>query len=361
MDGEIIHIFVYNVGTKFDKNQIRGLLKNPDDFSRYEYSKPTPEEIPTFTVPSIFNLKDETVPNGKGQLNFKIQASVYTTGCFSIRIRHSFSGASPEFLSALTFSNEIKTHIGALAEMERAKVEKSLEKIKRIYPNSNTEMYRIYHIESDRKDILKKNAKLIAGLLIDEEEEGKLDDAYVDEVMRNQISYNATDIVLVGWESVVMIDPSETYEHELLITEIANVQLLQMRISHNSVGDKIKDTEKIMSEVYSPEIKNSMKQLKSLNGSLGEFYDGTKDVVTSVNDTISGFGEWYLLRLYGLFEDVFKIDEWRRSLQNDLEIIDKRRSFVSNMINDNRSENLEIIVIALIVLEIVLEVLFLLK
>ena len=41
MDGEVVYLFVYDVGAKFTEEQLKGLLKNPEDFS-YEYRSPPP-------------------------------------------------------------------------------------------------------------------------------------------------------------------------------------------------------------------------------------------------------------------------------------------------------------------------------
>ena len=79
------------------------------------------------------------------------------------------------------------------------------------------------------------------------------------------------------------------------------------------------------------------------------------------NCTISGFGEWYLLRLYSLFDDVLKISPIRKSIESDLGIIDKRRDFVSDEIRSSQSDLLEWIIVVLIIIEVVLEIGYLLK
>ena len=58
MNSEIVYLFMFDAGPRFTEEQLGGLLKNPEDFSKYEYTKPSPEEIPTFNMPSIFNTND---------------------------------------------------------------------------------------------------------------------------------------------------------------------------------------------------------------------------------------------------------------------------------------------------------------
>jgi hypothetical protein len=222
-------------------------------------------------------------------------------------------------------------------------------------------MYRFYYICGAKDALLKKNTRLIAGLLIDEMDINDLSDIYVEEIMKRTVSYNTYDAVYVGWEGAVIVGPQNSYEHELLIAEIANLQLLQMRIYHNEISRKITDTDAAMHTVFEGKERQKQINLKRLNLSLGEFYDSTRETINTVNDTVFGFGEWYLLRLYSLFDDAFKISNWRKSLEKDLEIIDKRRGIVSDMIRSNRDELLELVIIVLIVIEVLLEVAYLLR
>lgn len=92
MDGELVYLFIYSAGATFTDEQLKGLLKNQEDFSKYEYTKPAPEEMATFNVPSIFNLKGESLTLKDAKYAFKVQVSVYSLGSFSIRMRCAFSG-----------------------------------------------------------------------------------------------------------------------------------------------------------------------------------------------------------------------------------------------------------------------------
>ena len=359
MDGEIVYMFIYNTGTKFTDDQLRGLLKNQEDFSKYEYQRPTPEEIPTFTVPSIFNLRDETLESGKFSRKIRSQASIYNTGSFSIRLRYAFSGLGVKDIYDLTFDPAFAKAISDLSAKEKSKVEKNLSKIANVEVSQIKETYRFYHINASVGDIMPANGKAMAGLLIDEHNYSGISDAYANDTLKKSISYTSGDAVFVGWEAAVMIDTAPSYEHELLVAEIANVQLLEMMVYHDRIAKVIRDTEGTGSMLSKSGLRS--KGLARTNRSLGESYNRIRDMINSVNDTVSGFGEWYLLKLYSLYDDVFKISAWRDSLEDDMDLIDKRRAIISDAIRSNRDEFLEIIVILLIVVEVVVEVIFLLS
>ncbi|MGC8647731.1 MAG: hypothetical protein ACP5SA_02835 [Candidatus Micrarchaeia archaeon] len=352
---EAIYLFVYDSGARFSAEQLKGLLKNPEEFSNYEYIHPSPEEISIFSVPSIFNLRDVYFGAGDEQLKFKVQVAIYDTGVFSIRFRYQ-SNSDLSMLQKVTFDPKVKEFMNSTAAKERSKIEKALSKIASISPNEQSEAYRFYFINTDRRKLSDKDIKLIAGLLIDEQNSNLLSEQYVSEVTKRNIVYNDDDILYVGWESAVMVDPTGMYEQELIITEIANAQLLEMRIYDSGMAKIISATERAIPSSISLFKTGS---LKRLNMQLGNFYGKTLDMLNALNDTIVGFGEWYLSRLYGLYDEAFKLSYWRESLQEKLETINNRRTFISDMLRGQRDEILEWIIILLIVVEVVIEVFYL--
>jgi hypothetical protein len=356
MDGELVYLFVYSAGARFTEEQLKDLLKNPEDFSKYEDTKPAPEEIATFNIPSIFNLKGETLTVKDKKYNFKVQASVYTLGSFSIRMRCAFSGVEEGFLNALGFDKEVNEFAKHTAEKVCATVIKNLAKIKEVKLNPNSETYRFYYLQGEQQALLKKYGKLIAGLMVDESDYGLLDDSYVSEVLGKRISYNDTDVFLAGWESSVLIDRANAYEHELLIAEIANVQLLETRVYHEIAAEKLRETDYVANEVSASKLLWRRGRFKKANVTLGEFYDNAQDMISRVNDTVVSFGEWYLSKLYSLFESVFKLDSWRGMIEKDLEAIEKRRDFLSEVMRWRTEQVMEIILIILTIIDLVLVV-----
>jgi len=361
MDGEVVYLFVYDVGAKFTEEQLKGLLKNPEDFSKYEYKKPTPEEIVSISIPFIFNLREETFESKKEALKFKVQCAIYATGSYSIRVRHHFSDADADFLKRLAFDPSIWEFVLKAQQKAKAKVEESLSKISPLTPSRQNEIYNFYYIEGEKDDVVKKHQALITGMLIDEPNPEALEASYAAEVLKRKLSYTTSEVTYVGWESAVRIDRTKSYEYEVLLAEIANVQLLELRINHDSISKKIAATDVMMTQLFKPRRFSRGVDLRKINLMLGELYDSTKDTITAVNDTIYGFGDWYLVKLYGQFNDVFQLDEWRAYLDGDLQTVEQRRVFVSEIIGSNQARFLELIVILLILIEVLLEVLYLLR
>jgi len=356
MEIEASFLYIYNVGSKFSGDELKGLLKNPEDFSKYEYARPTPEEIPTFNLPSIFNLKDESIAITDKQYRLKVQAAIYGTGSISIRVRLK-ENLTEQQVKKLAFDKKLKDDIAAIAERAISKVEKSLAKIKSISLSSYKEGYAFYYLNAEKEKVLAQYRKLIAGLLIDEADAENLDEQYVSDVLNKNITYSSNDILFVGWESAFMIDNTGSVEYELIVSEIANIQLLEMQIYNKMLSNEIRETDDMIRRVLEREPFGG-KELLRANMRLSNSYDKISEMSNAARSAVSGFGEWYLSRLYGLFFDVFKLGEWQAQLSSGLEVIEKRRDSIIEATRSHRMDMLEIIVILLIVVEIVLEALF---
>ena len=362
MNSEIIYLYMYDIGDPVSAAELDGLFRNQEDFSKYEFRRPGPEEIATFDVPHIFNLKDEVLALGETQHRFKVQVAVYTFGSFSIRIRYQVGPGAHSQLAKITFDPKINEFIRELVSKSKKKIESALMKIREVKISPTMETYRFYYIEGEKNQILPKARKMIAGLLVDEKDADTLEDEYIEYILGKGISYDAGSILFVGWESAVMIDKEYQHEQELLIAEISNLQLLEMRIYHAVLARELNTASKSMRRIGVGSASVLRKaDTSQINRSLGSVYDNTRAVLNNINDTVFGFGEWYLARVYSLFSSVFKLDTLKASMERDLEAIDNERKFVSDMEVSRHESFLELLVVFLIVVEIVLEILFLAK
>ena len=360
MNSEIVYLNMFDTGPPLTDEQLTGLLANPEDFSKYEFTKPSPEEVAAFDVPSIFNLKDEILTvDEQTKYKFRVQAAVYPFGAFSIKVRYTITEGAYDMLSRMTFDNRINEFLRGVVARARKKVEASLSKVMKIDVNPITESYRFYYIEGDKNQILKKYPKLIASLMIDEKDSNTLEDDYVKYLMeKSSISYDTGNIMFVGWESCVMIDKEYSHEYELLMAEVTNLQLLEMRIYHSVLAEKLSTSSKTLGEVnklgFFARMNN--KKVRKLNDELGHAYDNTRAILNNVNDTAFGLGEWYLARVYSLFSSVFKLETWKASLEKDLDAIDNERKYVSDILAADRADFIEYVVVILIVIELLVEI-----
>jgi len=358
MDGEFIKLYIYDIPERASYD-IKDLFKNVEDFSKYEYNAPAPEELPTFTLPQIYNLKGgELQVNGKG-VKYRVQVALYTLGgAYSIRIRFPLENIDYSFIAKFSFDKELEKEIDTLAEKIKKRVETELSKQISIIPSNISEEYNFYFINATKNEALKSGKDIIPGLLIDEPNPQGLDQSYIDNVLSKSISYNADDITYVGWEGAVLIDKLKSFDYELIVAEIANIQLLKFRVYKEKTSVVLKETSNSVAGLdrlgFFERLFSS--KLEKLNKHLGIFQDDLMEMLNRIDNTVFGMGEWYLSRLYNLFANAFRLNELRESLIRDSEIIERRKALVGDVLEARRDDMLELVIILLIFVEILIEI-----
>ncbi len=362
MEGEVIKLYIYDTGVSLPRELIRSMYKNQEDFSKIEYNTPTPEEIPQFTLPTVFNLRstEQTVANTK--LNVRIQVAIYEIGTVSIRIIFPLEHATEEMLAELAFSDKIESFSKQLAEKTKARVEAEIRKQIEVKEEQLMEMYNFYFI-NDTKDQAMKNKSLIAGLLVNEPDASKMDSNYISDVLSKSISYYNDDVFFVGWEGAVLVDLLKSIDYELLMAEIANIQLLKLRIYKQMTSSMLLATSKSVEELDRQGFFTRIFSNKAIamHTRLSLFSDNLNEMLNRIDNTVFGLGEWYLSRIYALFSSVFRLDELRKTVEQDAAKISARSSIINGKIAEKRNDELELIVILLIVLEVILETAYLVK
>ncbi len=361
MDGEFIKMYIYDIPERASYD-IKDLFKNLEDFSKYEYNTPAPEELPTFTLPQVYNLKGGELQIDNKAIKYKVQVAVYTIGgAYSIRIRVPIENIDFQFLARFSFDKNIVKEIDQIAERIKKRVDSELEKQFSLSTSKISEVYEFYFINSTKSEALKAGKNVIPGLLIDEPNPQSLDPSYVEYVLSKSISYNADDILYVGWEGAVLIDKLKNFDYELLVAEIANIQLLKLRVYKTKASEILKKTSSAVAELDRMGFikKIISNKAEKLNSELGRFEDDLREALNRIENTVFSMGEWYLSRLYNLFASAFRLNELKESLIADSETIEKRKSFIEDIISTKRNDVLELIVILLIFVEILLEAIYL--
>ncbi len=318
-----------------------------------------PEELPTFTLPQVFNLSGSEISIEGKSFKVRVQAAIYAIGAFSIRARIPLENVDESVLSKLAFGKETAMALEQIAEKARKKIEVALAKQISIKSSNMNEMYSFYFINSTKAQVMKSSKSLVAGLLIDEPAAHELDAEYLNYVLSKGISYNSDDAFFVGWEGAVLIDKLKSFDYELLVAEIANIQLLELRIYKEKASVLLRNTSEAVAQLDRMGFFERMMSSKAerLNHTLAEFSDDLMETLNRIDNTVFSMGEWYLSRVYALFASSFRLNELKESLIRDAETVSARKELVIEQIREKDSDILEVIIIILIAFEIMIELL----
>ncbi|MGC8729975.1 MAG: hypothetical protein ACP5RP_01155 [Candidatus Micrarchaeia archaeon] len=361
MASEFVYMYEFDAGISFN-NDIYNIFKNPEKQAEGNYAKPEPTEFESFYRPHIFNMGKTQIKVKDTWQEFRIQVAFYDFGGISIRLRLTIDRPNSKIVWELGFGKETNEEMDKEISKIKNEIEKHISKIGKLDDKGFYENYKFYYIEEKKNLVLGRYKGLIAGLLINEKEANTLDKNYVEQILSRKIEYDLNNIVFVGWESTFMIDRDYSHEHELTTAEIANLQLLEMRLYHKNLVQRISNASKVLSKINTTKILNNNRYIvNSLQKSLGIAYNNSGVILNSINDAYFNMGDWYISRLYALYSGVFRLNEWKERLNEDLEDIEKEQTFATELINTIHSNMLEYIVILLIFIEVAIEIISLIK
>ena len=189
----------------------------------------------------------------------------------------------------------------------------------------------------------------LAKLLLGETSPQSLSTATRTDVLRNSFSYLADDLVVIDWNSALVVEPSGSRVVPFVL-ELATSQLLAFRYY-----DGILEQE--LARVYDYVEKARTRILRSPYGALmrkvvRRFMELT-EFTERVYNTIKSVGDFYLARVYESALGRFRVPEWRESVESKLGLIARAYELLKGEVEVSRAQLLEVIVVLLILVEVV--------
>lgn len=187
-----------------------------------------------------------------------------------------------------------------------------------------------------------------AKLLLGETSDKPLSAATRQDVLRNAFSYLAEDLVILDWNSALVVEPSGSrlVPHVL---ELATCQLLEFRYY-----DGLLDRE--LARLYGY-VETAPRILKSPFGALTRhvlrsFMELT-ECTERVDNAIKSVGDFYLARVYLAAIDRFRVPQWRESVEAKLGLVGRAYGLLKGEVEVSREQLLELTIVILILVEIV--------
>lgn len=185
----------------------------------------------------------------------------------------------------------------------------------------------------------------IAGLLC-ETPADRLSESQVDEVLRLRRSFETTDLVVIDWDSALVVDLNSAAEDVLFILELANLQLEEFQWMDRSLDRHL---EKAYSDLRRP-FKSSLQVLRTLR----QMRIDLARLADEVTHTSKFIGDWHLARVYLMARERFHIEQWRASVEQRLGQLDQLYTLVRGELNDRRMLWLEAIIVVFFAVDLLI-------
>jgi hypothetical protein len=343
--------YAFLAAQRVDLDRAQAIARTrPTVRARFQRDRRTPAYLDFDPPPLEITLPCEPIPLGVGRFASEAQADVtiFDFGAFSVDFRVPFDAALPE-LNAL--SSALYDHAGLLGAARR-RVGELVEALAPALVGARSaedhEQYVVFDFTSFEpalpvRALLEKPELRHALAQILRAEERPLADSRVDDALRLSISYGPDDLLVVDWSTAVACGGSTD---ERLLLEFANTELLELRCLDKRLDGDLEAASRALSRPRRWVFGGAdLRRVAKLQVDSAMLYE-------SVNNAVSLLGDQWLAEVYQLIAERYDLEKWQGSVAHKLASLESIYQKVADESAARRSELLEMIIIALIALEI---------
>jgi hypothetical protein len=174
-----------------------------------------------------------------------------------------------------------------------------------------------------------------------------------EDLLKYSLSYYMDDRTILSWDAALIVSPEPARDIIELI-EFANIQTLELRYYDRVLTQQM---EKMYDEIEAADRLSQFRRLRryhSIMIGLMETQSEISDITDKVDNLIKVTEDVYYARVYDAALAVLRIPLWRESVNRRIEIIRQNYMMLSDEVNIQHSNFLELVIIILIAIEIVL-------
>lgn len=349
--GAILAYRVYDAGETIALDQAERFLPNAH---RLVLGGPLVEGLVVATRPVEIPLDDctlDVLPGGE-PVTARCSARIFDFGAVSVLYEIPIAaGTALDDLVPLCDALYDSTVLDAHGAKHRGEITAALgTSITGVHRWEEAESYTIVFVEelAGATAASLATSETVAKLLLGEQSKRALAAGAREDVLRNAFSYLEDDLVVVDWNSALVIEPSgsRVVPHVL---ELATSQLLEFRYYDGildrelaEVYDEIERTPRLFKNPFSRRTRDVLKRFMDLT----EFTERVDNAIKSV-------GDFWLARVYLAAQRRFRVPEWRESVEAKLRLVERGYELLKGELEVSRTQLLELTVVVLILVEIV--------
>lgn len=353
--GRILVYRVYDIGEEIDLEKAEKILEQETTArAKFRLNKLHQQAVIVSNDPLSVALGQYTYNDQGKEIVAEVSAKIWEFGTLSLTL--DFPIAEGETIDGLrTFSDRLQNHED-LDVFARTKARELATQIKESMAKISEwdvfEDYILYFIESfhqsyqDASQILETED--IAALIINEEK-NVLSPLTKERIYNGKLQYYKNDLAIIDWNSAFIIEPSGSLDIPDVI-EFALNQLLEMRYYDDLLDKKLKD---LYSAVELKEMNIFSSRYTDLALEAGQKYIEIAEIVESVENSLKVIGDLYHSTVFRTASSKFRFSDWQKSIDNKLDNLAELCKLLLDNITTRRSHFLEIIIIALISIELI--------
>lgn len=188
----------------------------------------------------------------------------------------------------------------------------------------------------------------VTALILAEDKE-VLSDSLKSTTLEKVYQYSKDDMVIMDWNSALVIEPSGSMDVPLVI-EFALNQLLELRYYDDILDHKLNT---LYNEVVGRKKGLLSNKYSHLAEEAGQIYLEISEIIENVENSFKTVGDFYLATIFRATSKKFRFDDWQKSINEKLGNLAEISKLLHSEVNESRNQFLEIVIIILIAIEVV--------
>jgi len=175
-----------------------------------------------------------------------------------------------------------------------------------------------------------------------------LSDAIKKMTLESSFQYTNDDLVVVDWNSALVVEPKASMDVPLII-EFALNQLLEVRYYDDLLDERLN---KLYNGVVGKKKSLWNTEYARLAEEAGQIYLEISEIVENVENSFKTVGDFYLAQIFRATSKRFRFDDWTRSINEKLGNLNAVSTLLHSDINEGRNQLMEFTIIVLIAVEV---------
>jgi hypothetical protein len=353
--GKILVYRVFDIGSEIDLEKVEALFEDKKLKERFKLDRKHNMSLIISKSPVSVQL---------GTIDLKVVDSVHS--CELVAKVWHFGTVSLCFqipiIENLSWQDLIKTASWlekdtAIDEIAKAKAKEFQNDVKHAIPLTNNdwslyEDYVTYFVQEFaglNVPLAKLNDQADVAALILAESKETLSDSIKKVTLENTYQYSQDDLVIVDWNSALVVEPSGSMDVTLVI-EFALNQLLEMRYYDDLLDERLN---RLYNNVVGKKKGIFSKQYARFAEEAGQIYIEISEIVENVENSFKVVGDFYLAQIFRASSKRFRFDDWEKSINEKLGNLAEVSKLLHSEVNESRNQIMEITVILLIAIEVI--------
>lgn len=170
-------------------------------------------------------------------------------------------------------------------------------------------------------------------------------------VLRQSFAYNPDELVVLDWNSALIVDSRGGLEVADVI-ELATVQLLELRAYDQIVQRQLT---RLYKEIGGRKARKlSSRHYRQLSLDIMRLFVDLSELTDRFDNSLQMIGDTWLARIHRAAVEEFDIPRWRKLLEDKLNVLHQFNTLLVDQVTTRDSMRLETAIVALIVFEIFL-------